>query len=169
MKTNSSSTLGPVIDRFITLKQSLGLNYTEQARILSSLDRFLADTSNGFNDLTAEAFLEWCKGLRKLTSGTLRLRMQTVRKLCLYRRRSEPNCFVPDDSIFPARHRPICPYIFSVSEIQQLLGQSYHLTRHNTKRFNKSSRQLTSQQLMADATMPYWPFSSTPVVACRRY
>jgi len=40
------------------------------------------------------------------------------------------DCFVPDESTFPSRHQPIRPYIFSVSEIQLLLKQCRHLTRH---------------------------------------
>jgi hypothetical protein len=61
MKTKFCSTIAPLIGRFVILKRSLGLNYIEQANILLSLDRFLTDTSNDFRDLTAEAFLEWCK------------------------------------------------------------------------------------------------------------
>jgi integrase/recombinase XerD len=128
MKTELCSTLGPAIRRFVILKRSLGLNYFEQANILLSLDRFL--TKNGFGDLTAEAFLGWCKSFSKLSGSTRRLWMRTVRDLCLYRRRTERDCFVPDDSTFPGRHQSIRPYIFSVSEIQRLLKQCRHLKRH---------------------------------------
>src|SRR5262249_14305961 len=130
MKTNFSSTIGPVIHRYVTLKRSLGRRYNKEIGILSSLDRFLSTTSNSPNDLTAETFLQWCKSSEKLSSGGLRNRMRVVRNLCLYRRRCEPNCFVPDRSIFSRSHQPIRPYIFSVSEIRRLLEQSGHLTRH---------------------------------------
>jgi integrase/recombinase XerD len=130
MNTEYRSTIGPVIRRFVAFKQSLGLNYREQAKILLSLDRFLDDRRDNFHDLTADAFLDWCKSFTRLQDGTRRLWMQTVRDLCLYRRRSEPDCFAPDKSTFPTRQQPIRPYIFSMSEIQRLLEQSCCLTRH---------------------------------------
>ena len=130
MSTKYRSTIGPLIHRFVALKQSLGLNYFEQAKILLALDRFLDDRRDSFRDLTAEAFHEWCKSFTRLQDSTRRLWMQTVRDLCLYRRRSEPDCFVPDKSTFPTRQQSIRPYIFSVSEIQRLLEQSCCLTRH---------------------------------------
>lgn len=130
MSTKYRSSIGPVIRRFVALKQSLGLSYFEQAKILLSLDRFLADRRESFRDLSAEAFHEWCKSFTRLQDSTRRLWMQTVRELCLYRRRSEPGCFAPDKSTFPTRQQSIRPYIFSVSEIQRLLEQSCCLTRH---------------------------------------
>jgi integrase/recombinase XerD len=130
MNTKYRSSIGPVIGRFVALKQSLGLNYLEQAKILLLLDRFLSDKGSGFPDLTAEAFLDWGKSFTRLQGSTRRFWMQTVRDLCLYRRRSEPDCFVPDKSTFPARQQPIRPYIFTVSEVRQLLAQSCGLPRH---------------------------------------
>jgi len=47
--------------------------------------------------------------------------MRIVRNLCLYMRRTDPNCFVPDPSGFPAPHVPKRPYIFSKEEIVRLL------------------------------------------------
>lgn len=128
MNAKYCSAIGPVLDRFVTLKRSLGLNYIEQANILSTLDRFLTDSS--FHDLTAEAFLEWCQSFTRLSDTGRRMWMQTVRDLCLYRRRSEPGCFVPDAITFPTRHQPIRPYIFSRTEIRRLLDQSCNLARH---------------------------------------
>ncbi|MGH9838177.1 MAG: tyrosine-type recombinase/integrase [Blastocatellia bacterium] len=130
MKPKFSSTIGPVIHRFVILKQSLGLNYTEQTKILLSLDRFLTDTSNIYHDLTAEAYLAWCQSFSRLSNSTRRMWMQTARDLCRYRRRCEPTCFVPDDATFPGRQQPIQPYIFSAVEIERMLDQSRHLTRH---------------------------------------
>jgi len=131
MTTKYRSTMAPVIRRFVALKQALGLNYFEQGKILLSLDRFLSDKGDGFHDLTAEAFLDWCKSFTRLQDGTRRFWMQTVRDLCLYRRRREPDCFVPDKSAFPACQQPLRPYIFTVSEVQQLLEQSCGLRRHS--------------------------------------
>jgi integrase len=38
--------------------------------------------------------------------------MLEVRAFCLYRRRTEPQCFIPDLSSFPSYHQRLKPYIF---------------------------------------------------------
>jgi len=55
--------------------------------------------------------------------------MQVVRNFCLYRRRTDPTCFVPDSALFPLRHQSVRPYIFSEFEIAQLLGVTRSLQR----------------------------------------
>ena len=61
-----------------------------------------------------------------LTPGVRRNRMCIVRNFCLYRRRTEPNCFVPDLGGFaPPPAGP--PYIFSETEIVHLLQATTHL------------------------------------------
>jgi integrase len=46
--------------------------------------------------------------------------MRVVRNLCLYRRRTESCCFVPDLSQFPPLHQPVRPHIFKETEIVRL-------------------------------------------------
>ncbi len=55
--------------------------------------------------------------------------MRIVRNLCLYRRRGEPGCFVPDERLFPPVHQAIRPHIFTDSEIVHLLAAARTLTR----------------------------------------
>jgi integrase len=131
MKLNFSSALGPIIDRYVTHKQSLGFDFSTPTRILARLDRFLGDPNNGFSDLSSEAFRKWSKSFGEIRSGTIRAMVQVVRDLCLYRRHFEPDCFVPDLTFLPRRQQPISPYIFSVRDIQRLLDQSDHLTRNS--------------------------------------
>jgi integrase len=49
------------------------------------------------------------------------MRMQLVRQFCLYRRRTEPACFVPDPSQFPPPPPRPLPHVFSKGEIIRLL------------------------------------------------
>lgn len=117
------STLGPAIARYLALKKSLGRGYAVEETVLCSLDVDLttADYSSQA-DLTAETFRLWCHKQEHLTSGVRRNRMRIVRNFCLYRRRTEPECWVPDLSLFPGIHQPVKPYIFTEKEIQQLLN-----------------------------------------------
>ncbi len=122
-----SSSLALPLRRYIALKQTLGREYAKEIRVLLSLDQFLADPKNPDHNLTYETFLRWCQKEERLRSGTRRNKMRIVRNFCLYRRRSEPQCFVPDIALFPRAHQPLRPYIVSPAEGQELLAQCSRL------------------------------------------
>ena len=113
------SPLAPVITRYLDLKTALGRRFSGERATLQSLDVFLA--TDAAEDLTLDSFLRWTRSLEHLKSGVRRNRMRIVRNLCLYRRRTEPACFVPDQALFPPRHQYVQPYIFSEKEIAHLL------------------------------------------------
>ena len=121
-----SSPLGPIIIRYLELKQALGRRYDVEARVLYSLDRFL--NASGAVDLDAGSFATWCHSQQHLCSGVLRNRMRIVRNFCLYRRRGQPDCFVPDPLLFPSNHQRVRPHIFSEAEIARLLSKTSLLT-----------------------------------------
>jgi integrase/recombinase XerD len=122
-----SSRLAPVLARYVGLKRALGLRFHEPTRTLESLDRFLQAKKH--RDLNAAAFQDWCQTQDHVTSGTRRERMQDVYNFCLYRRRTEPQCFVPDPALFPKPHQRLRPYIFSEEEVTKLLQGASGLKR----------------------------------------
>ncbi len=124
--TTFNSGLSASIRSYLTLKRALGRQYTAEEWVLAHLDRFLAARCV---DLTAETFAAWCLTLQHLASGTRRARMRIVRNLCLYRRRGEPGCFVPDERLFPPVHQAIRPHIFTDNEIVHLLAVARTLAR----------------------------------------
>jgi integrase/recombinase XerD len=128
MTVTSSSAFASVFERYIILKRSLGRDYVLEGQVLHSLERFLAEKTAG-RDLTAETFRAWCGTQEHITSGVRRSRMRIVRNFCLYRRRREPKCYVPDLLLFPRPHQPVHPYIFTDAEIQQLIELSSRLSR----------------------------------------
>jgi integrase len=114
------SEIGSIIARYLSLKQALGRKYTTERSVLVHLDHFLA-TQGHETDLTAETFVRWCATIDHLTPGVRRSWMRIARNLCLYRRRSEPTCFVPDPAGFPKPHQPRHPHLFTPEEIARLL------------------------------------------------
>ena len=48
--------------------------------------------------------------------------MLDVYNFCLYRRRTEADCFLPDPLAFPAYHQRLRPYIFTESDVARLLN-----------------------------------------------
>jgi len=125
-----SSRLAPVFARYVDLKRALGRRFDIPARTLQSLDRFLSDQSAKYPDLNAAAFQAWCHTHEHVASGVRRARMLEVRSFCLYRRRTEPQCFVPDLRLFPPYHQRLKPYIFSENEVAKLLGAASCLKRN---------------------------------------
>jgi len=113
------SVIGPMIARYVAFKQALGLRYDSQRQVFEQLDRFLVRINAG--DLTADTFAAWCASMEHQAAGGRRLRLRLVHGLCLYRRRSEPNCFVPDPSQFPPPRPPSPPHIFSEEQIVRML------------------------------------------------
>lgn len=125
MKT-LSSVLASTISNYLTLKRALGRQYNHEEWVLARLDRFLAARNA---DLNAETFAAWCLTLQNLASGVRRAHMRDVRNLCLYRRRHEPGCFIPDERLFPPSHQKIRPHIFTDVQVGQLLGVARTLPR----------------------------------------
>lgn len=114
-----TSAIGPILARFVGYKRTMGLRYDPQCRLLELLDRFLAQAHAP--DLTRETFAAWRSSNGHLTANGQRLRLQLVRRFCLYRRRTDPDCFVPDSRLFPRPQEPPRPHIFSEDDISRLL------------------------------------------------
>ena len=125
MKTPTESWLSPLILRYLDLKKALGRGFVIERRVLETLGDFVADSAA--TDLTQSEFERWGQTQTHLTPGVRRNRMRIVRNFCLYRRRTEPNCFVPDLDGFPHPHQPVQPYIFSETEIVHLLQATTNL------------------------------------------
>jgi integrase len=123
-----ASAIAPVITRYLTLKTALGRCYALERRILETLDAFLHATAGSTSDLTPETFTAWAQTLHHLMPTVRRTHLRIVRNLCLYRRRTEPACFVPDLALFPSPHQPRAPYIFAPGEIVELLHATARLT-----------------------------------------
>ena len=121
-----SSVLASTIEKYLTLKRALGRQYALEERVLACMDRFL---SVRHADLNVETFDAWCLTLQHLASGNRRGYMRQVRNLCLYRRRHDPGCFVPDERLFPPLHQVIRPHIFTDSQLSRLLAVANTLAR----------------------------------------
>lgn len=128
MKSNGSeqSALGSVIASYLELHRALGRKFRNEGSILAGLDRFLA--ARGAEALTAADFDAWALTLAHLSATVRRDHLRVVRNLCLYQRRTDPDCFVPDSRGFPARSAPQRPFIFSEQQSLALLWEADQLS-----------------------------------------
>lgn len=103
-KTFDSTPLDQWIALWLAHQRSLGRGYELVQWILRHLQRF--QTQLSAIDLTQTGFDLWCDSFCNLSPTTRRQRQMVVRKFCLYRRRTQPACFVPDPLYFVR----LCPY-----------------------------------------------------------
>jgi integrase/recombinase XerD len=123
-KRVTATALDPVITRYLRHRRALGRRYDAEEWTLRSLRDFLVQRHQP--DLCASLFDEWCRGFESLSSNVRRNRQRMVRNFCLYRQRTEPQCFIPDINWF-ARPQPHAPPIIltpaQVGRLLQLAGQ----------------------------------------------
>jgi integrase len=123
-KESFRSSVATEFRNYISHKQALGYYFEAQSMILLYLDRILCKSGKPSSDITAETFRQWCQSMESSCPTTKLKRMRIVWNFCLYRRRRNPNCFVPDPTQFPKLNQAVQPYIFSDIEISKLLAYS---------------------------------------------
>ena len=116
--TKTLPTFSGAVAAYVAYQRTLGRNYVAVKYILEGLRRYLV--CQRAVDLTALLYERWCRDQRYLSPNTLRGRQYVIRKFCLYRRRSEPLCFVPDPLF--AKPRPyIEPVLITDDHIARML------------------------------------------------
>jgi integrase len=123
------SKIGRTITRYLELNFALGKRYKHEITTLKSLDRFLSQFPPASQDLTAETFHAWCQSQSGLTPRVRRYRMSMIQRFCRYRRRTAPDCFIPDSILFPPLSQTVTPYIFMEGEVAQLMRAASGLHR----------------------------------------
>jgi integrase len=123
------SALRSAITQYLEFNFALGKQYKHEITTFKSLDRFLSQLPRASQDLTAETFLAWCHSQSELTPRVRRYRMLMIQKFCRYRRRTTPACFIPHSILFPPLSQTVTPYIFSESEVAQLMRAASDLQR----------------------------------------
>ncbi|MBU0946623.1 MAG: tyrosine-type recombinase/integrase [Proteobacteria bacterium] len=119
MKNTTPLDLEQIISRYIRHKRTLGNVYRQVSWLLKKLVNFLKDA--GADDLDHFSYEAWCKSLQDHHPNTRRKWQQIVRNFCLYRKRTEPECFIPqyETQTKPAPY--VTPAIVEPEQIAQML------------------------------------------------
>lgn len=122
--------LDAAIAQFVAHQRVFGRGYCTEEYVLKAMRRFVARQSA--RDLTASVFEQWCRAEQPLSPNTRYARQLLVRKLCLFRRRGEPACFVPDPSSFARPQPRRDPVIVTPVQIASMLRAANELapSRH---------------------------------------
>lgn len=109
---------------FLKFKRALGYSYRRAEYTLRSFEHFACAQARRQrrSRITLEfAIKSWlCRGNDR-SSFTVALDLGIVRQLCLYRRRRDPDGFVPEHAWAPNNKSVHVPYVFSHEEIGRLL------------------------------------------------
>jgi integrase/recombinase XerD len=104
---------------YLSSRRALGRKYIPEEHVLKSIRAFLA--RGGAADLSEPLFDQWRRRPHLSTSTRLRWE-RTVYKFCVYRRRTERRCFLPDPLSF-VRLRPYpLPMIIERRQVVRLLA-----------------------------------------------
>ena len=119
LPTGSATPLRLVVHRYLSYWRSLGRAYRREQWQLDKLCQFLE--AGRHIDLDRASFEAWSASLQHTTPTMRRNAQLSVRRLCLYRQRSEPDCFVPDPLYFARKGPRHIPFIVSPEKIGRLL------------------------------------------------
>ena len=128
-----SSLAGP-IQNFINLRRLSGTDYQSQVQLLGYLDRFLIEQKWNMPRIARQITDCYQKSLSHLAPRTRSNRFGVVKQLCEYVARSDPRSYVPEPLKVIPYKGPHHPYIYTLSEIQRLLGAASKLQPPNSLR-----------------------------------
>ncbi len=128
-----SSLAGP-IQNFINLRRLSGTDYQSQVQLLGYLDRFLIEQKWNMPRIARQITDCYQKSLSHLAPRTRSNRLCVVKQLCEYLARSDPRSYVPEPLKVIPYKGPHHPYIYTLSEIQRLLGAASKLQPPNSLR-----------------------------------
>lgn len=121
--------LSPMIEDYLQKRHALGRKFYAEERILINLCKFLITTDA--QDLNQDNFECWCHSFEVLHPNTRRYRQRAVRNFCLYRQRTEPECYVPDINRFVRQVPHQSPVIISTADIACMLDAAKTLKPGN--------------------------------------
>jgi integrase/recombinase XerD len=121
------SSLAPQFEAYLVLMRAVGRRYNRVENILRQLDHFVTKEPPGDVLLSRDLLERWLASTPHLAPSTLRCHASAARQFCRYMARTEPRTWIPDRSLYPARIPRFRPYVFSTSEMRDLLARAQRL------------------------------------------
>ena len=106
---------------FLEIRRAAGRDSVGNAKIIRYLDRFLLAELTPGQPITREIAEKWMADMQHLSPGTRSNRIGILRQFCLYLSHFDPRTCIIHQVIPPRRTHP-SPYIYSSSEVRQILA-----------------------------------------------
>jgi integrase/recombinase XerD len=123
------SALSEELDRYLSIRRSLGYTLSTDERILRKFVSF-ADSENAAH-VSSALFLFWKEAFGKANHHTWAHRLCTVRVFAQWLHSLDAKHEVPPQSLIPSRTRRPHPYIYSEDEIQRIVQAAAELPSIN--------------------------------------
>ncbi|MFZ1118685.1 MAG: tyrosine-type recombinase/integrase, partial [Candidatus Binataceae bacterium] len=129
MSEDYHSPLASELEQFVTHMRAMGYSYRRAAATLRSFDRYVLTHVGRQRTLPLTDLLRgWLSRRGDRKPVTVAMDLGTLRQFFRYRRRFDPDGFVPGREWAPqAAQSDFVPYIFSVEQIRALLDEATHL------------------------------------------
>lgn len=120
------SPLGQALSDYLTLRQGLGHQMADAARLLPSFVAFLEQ--QGLTTITIDAALQWCQQPTRIGGVTVApRRMTAARGFARYLAGIDPATEIPPVGLVPLRHQRPSPFLYSDADITALLAAAHAL------------------------------------------
>lgn len=117
---NASPAFVERIAAYLAHWRALGRRYRQEQWLLEALLRDLPTL--GHDDLTADAFRHWFDGRKDHHPNSRRKWAQLLRHFCVWRRRSDPDCFVPGPELICRAQPHVTPVILGDQHVARMLA-----------------------------------------------
>jgi len=119
MKAAASTAFAGQIDAYLAHWRALGRRYRQEQWLLQTLLRELP--ALGFDDLSAPSFERWFDARQHRHPNSRRKWAQIIRHFCIFRRRSEPGCFVPGPELICRGQPYVTPVIADDRDVARMI------------------------------------------------
>ena len=123
------STLVQELDRYLTIRRSLGFDLGTTARVLRRFVAFAQGRKAKY--VTTDLFLAWQAEFGEANQQTWSARLGMVRQFALWLSGIDPRNEVPPKGLIPGRYRRARPYIYSEQEIVRIIEEATRLPSPN--------------------------------------
>lgn len=123
------SALSEELDRYLSIRRSLGYTLSTEERILRKFVTF-ADAQQS-SHVSAALFLQWKGVFGKANNHTWAHRLSTVRVFSQWLHTLDTKHEIPPQSLIPSRVRRPHPYIYSEDDVQRIIQAAAELPSKN--------------------------------------
>lgn len=119
-----TSTMAAEFEAFFAFKRALGYRYARAEFHFLSLDRFIRQrTETGIDTPLDAVLLDWLALRQGRKPVSVAAEVAVIRQFCLFRRRTDPDAFVPTRAWAPQdTEAHFLPYVLSIAEVHALLA-----------------------------------------------